>query len=165
MSVVHLERQHIFQDFTSSHLPIYLHGLGTETVTGQVVNLAQNTSKPLWNNKKFIRRRGVFMYGASWAPRSHKSAQTLSRAQQSFSLSVSDGVMKCRKWSLHIISCNVALLGPQWFNNSSSASVPKLPKRCNLVLISLFRYSVKNSIVSSPFLQAWASVQGEKRLY
>lgn len=41
---------------------------------------AQNTSNPLRNNKKFIRRRDVFIHHASWAPTSHKSAQTFSRA-------------------------------------------------------------------------------------
>lgn len=47
---------------------------------------AQNTSNFLRNNKKFIRRRDVFIYHTRRAPTSHQSAQSFSHARQSFFL-------------------------------------------------------------------------------
>lgn len=60
----------------------------------------QNTSNLLQNNKKFIRRRDAFIYHASGAPTSHKSAQTFSHAQQSFFLVALSKLQSCKMWEM-----------------------------------------------------------------
>lgn len=77
---------------------------------------AQNTSNLIWNTNWFIKRRDIFIHHARLAFAPHKSAQTFHHAKRKvllLFLSVSDRVIKWSKWSLHIISCNSALQGPQ----------------------------------------------------
>lgn len=77
---------------------------------------AQNTSNLIWNTKWFIRTADIFIHHPRLAHASHKSAATFCCARWKvllLFLSVSDRVIKWSKWSLHIISCNSALQGPQ----------------------------------------------------